>query len=268
MATVSVVIPTLNRRELLRRAVGSALAQTGVEVEILIADDGSTDGTREEWTASGDGRIRLLPLEHGGACRARNRGVAAATGEYIAFLDSDDTWVPDKLAKQIRFLEDTGADAVFSAFRHWDNGVCTVRPGEEILPGRIRKEQLLLYNFVSTQTVLGRSECLREVPFDERFPRMQDWEFALRLTERFHVEYSHEPLADVYLQGDSLSRNPGAALEAVRMIAGEFRDDYAGSFAATRKMAGAMNLYARQSGQRAWGDMAKLTARFLLHKRK
>ena len=113
---VSVVIPTWNRGALLERAVRSALGQEETErAEVLIMDDGSTDGTEERIRGLGDERIRYFRLEHGGACAARNRGAEEARGEYIAFLDSDDTWRPEKTRIQRELLERTGADAVACA---------------------------------------------------------------------------------------------------------------------------------------------------------
>ena len=95
---VSVIIPTYNRRALLGRAVDSALKQTERDIEVIIADDGSTDGTEALFAGETDPRVRYCRLPHAGACAARNAGIDLARGKYIAFLDSDDVWRPDKLA--------------------------------------------------------------------------------------------------------------------------------------------------------------------------
>ncbi len=97
---ISVVIPTYNRAAFICRAVDSALGQTYAPLEVVVVDDGSKDDTREVLRKYGD-RIRYVAKENGGVSSARNVGVREATGEYIAFLDSDDTWVPEKLAVQM-----------------------------------------------------------------------------------------------------------------------------------------------------------------------
>ena len=258
---ISIIIPTYNRKQLLERAVQSALDQTEADTEILIMDDGSEDGTREAWEARTDEKIRYYCLEHGGACRARNRGLAEAKGEYAAFLDSDDSWEPDKLARQLAFLKETGADIVFCAFRHWDTrGNMTVRPGEKFARGRITKQQLLAENAVSTQTILGKTECLRAVGFDERFPRMQDWDFALRMTEQFSVFYDPAPMADVFLQQDSISGDPAKALRAVRMLYGKNREDYLRNFPAVKALMTAYYVYGSAAGEKTAGECLRMAA--------
>lgn len=107
MSLVSVVLPTYNRERFLGEAIAGALGQTWPHLEILVVDDGSTDGTRElvETLAAQDARIRYLPQANGGVSAARNRALELATGDYIAFLDSDDVWVPWKIEVQVKFLE-------------------------------------------------------------------------------------------------------------------------------------------------------------------
>src|SRR5215212_11526906 len=100
---VSVVIPTYNRRRLVVEAVESALAQTYRPLEILVVDDGSTDGTEAELHRFGSA-VRYLKQPNQGAAAARNRGIRAATGELVAFLDSDDLWAPAKIEKQVALM--------------------------------------------------------------------------------------------------------------------------------------------------------------------
>jgi glycosyltransferase involved in cell wall biosynthesis len=111
-APVSVVIPTRNRRDLTLRAVGSALAQTRPPQEVIVVDDGSTDDTRASLEAAGDRRVRVVTLDRPqGPAAARNAGIDATRGEYVAFLDSDDTWLPHKLAAQMALF--AGQDVGF-----------------------------------------------------------------------------------------------------------------------------------------------------------
>jgi glycosyltransferase involved in cell wall biosynthesis len=110
MPTISVVIPTYDRRALLMEAVESVRAQTFAGWELLVADDGSTDGSADAVEALHDPRIRVLRLPHAGqAAAARNAGVRAARGEWVAFLDSDDVWAPHKLAVQLDLTRAAGA---------------------------------------------------------------------------------------------------------------------------------------------------------------
>src|SRR5690348_12324408 len=103
--TISVIIPLYNRREEIRRAIASALRQSHAPYEVVVVDDGSRDGSAEAVAALGDKRIRLLRHERNqGASAARNTGIAAAEGEWIALLDSDDEWAPEKLARQLETL--------------------------------------------------------------------------------------------------------------------------------------------------------------------
>lgn len=109
---ISVVIPTWNRAHSIRAAITSALEQTSPPVEILVCDDGSTDNTEAVVRAIGDSRIRWLPASHAGRPAVpRNRGVAVAKGEWVAFLDSDDIWSPRKLERQFAAMEASGLRA-------------------------------------------------------------------------------------------------------------------------------------------------------------
>ena len=109
---VSVVIPSHNRASTLRLAVDSALAQSGVEVEVLVCDDGSTDDSESVVRAIADERVRWLPgPASGGPSAPRNRGLDAATGDWVAFLDSDDVWLPHKLTTQLALMGRTGCTA-------------------------------------------------------------------------------------------------------------------------------------------------------------
>jgi teichuronic acid biosynthesis glycosyltransferase TuaG len=119
-ALVSVIVPTYNSERFIRRALESVLAQHYPAIEVLVADDASTDRTVAivEEVRAHDSRITLLPSpENRGAASTRNRAILAARGTYIAFLDSDDWWAPDKLRDQIRFMKDLGVAFSFTAYR-------------------------------------------------------------------------------------------------------------------------------------------------------
>lgn len=120
MALVSVIIPLYNRKQLIERCVQSALCQTHRELEIIIVDDGSTDGCEEELErlAAADSRVRVCHKPNGGVSSARNAGLDMATGEYVQFLDSDDTLLPYAIETTVAEIERSGADAVIFGMRY------------------------------------------------------------------------------------------------------------------------------------------------------
>ena len=132
--TVSVLIPTYDRLPLLKQAVASVQTQTFQDWELIVVDDGSTDGTAAWLRALNDPRVVVVSLEHSGDIAAlRNRGIQEATGTYVAFLDSDDLWMPDKLRLQLETLEGkTDARWGYTAMRRMD------REGKEIRDSRIQ----------------------------------------------------------------------------------------------------------------------------------
>lgn len=248
---VSIIIPTYNRRALLPYAITSVLAQTLSDIEVIIVDDGSTDGTQELFADKGDPRVRYHQAPHRGACAARNLGLELACGQYIAFLDSDDRWYPDKLAIQRQRLESSGADVIFCAFRRFDSADSQpVRFPDVSQPeGRVDYRSLLGGNIVSTQTLFGRAAWMKKVRFDERFPRMQDWEYAIRLAQACDLRYHSDVLVDVHIQADSISRKPELGLRALRLLYKKYQHDYAASIPATRLILSTMQTFAEQCGK-------------------
>ena len=215
---ISVVLPVYNRRNTVGRAVESVLRQTVQDIECIVVDDASTDDTTAVLAEISDSRLRIIHLtENSGACHARNVGVQAAKGEYIAFQDSDDCFHPDKLARQLAFLQEKGADVVFCAM----NRICGQQT--EVFPAhvpdaRITRIDLLEANLASTQCIFGKAEAFRDTPFDEDMPRLQDWALMLELTKKCLVYGEATPLVDVYVQPDSLSNQPKKLFPALRRI--------------------------------------------------
>ena len=225
---VSVVLPTFNRARCIARAIDSVLDQTFTDIELIVVDDGSTDDTRELVEQYTDSRVRYVWQEHEGACAARNRGIHESRGEYIAFQDSDDEWIPEKLEKQIEHLMVSGADIVFSAFyRGEENGEI-----ERFPPDAERKNcfislcDIIPDNICSTQTLLFRKECLQENLFDTSLRRLQDWELMIRMVQKWKVFMLNEPLAIQYIQQDSISKIQQDFLPALVTIFREVSDSY------------------------------------------
>ena len=143
---VSVVIPVFNAERYLGAALASVFAQSYGHLEVLVVDDGSTDGSAEIARASSDPRCRLIPQAHAGAAAARNRGVTASRGALLSFLDADDVWMPGKTARQVDVLtRDAAVDMVFGHYVTLDaDGVAapqTPAPGMSMGTMTIRRER-------------------------------------------------------------------------------------------------------------------------------
>jgi glycosyltransferase involved in cell wall biosynthesis len=190
MSKISVIIPTYNRAELLAETLLSALEQTLADREIIVVDDGSTDRTSEVAKTFQD-RIIYLRQPNSGPAKARNAGIRLAKGKYIAFLDSDDLWLPEKLELQYRFLEQTASiGLVFTDVMWFSNGqvlLPSLRERYQLYSGQVF-EKLLFDNWIATSSVLVRRECLEEVGgFDEdpQIMYVEDWNLWIRLARQY-----------------------------------------------------------------------------------
>ena len=196
MPLVSVIIPTYNRWPWLRDALDSVLAQSFRDFELIIVDDGSEDGTHQYLAADYSKLNGFLYLKHGGVSRARNAGFKVARGDWIAFLDSDDYWLPGKLGRQIEFLKS-----------HEDISVCYtdeiwIRHGVRVNPmNKHRKysgwvfERCLPLCLISPSAVILRRELFEEMGgFDESLPVCEDYDLWLRITCVYPVAFLEEKL--------------------------------------------------------------------------
>lgn len=180
---ISTVIPTYNRAEFVLRAIDSALRQSSPPDEIIVVDDGSTDATQELVTAI-DPPVTYLRQEHKGASAARNTGVRASTSPWIAFLDSDDFWLPKKLARERRWLSDHARPqtaCVYSLFLYHGPDYRVMGPRRE-LRGSVSVRDLLRYGSFGMSSTVVRKRALQAVGgFDERLKAVVDWDLWLRL---------------------------------------------------------------------------------------
>ena len=180
--TVSVVIPTLGRWALLENVVAAARAQRGVEVQIVVALDGEAAGHQDQGFLAGDDVIVLPPREHRGVGATRNAGMAAAEGDWIALLDDDDLWAPDKLQRQIAAVAATADWAYSSAMLVDEQHVpvsLDIAPPTTDLP-----RDTLTHNPIPAcaSNIVARADLAREVGFDPRLSHFADWDFSVRLT--------------------------------------------------------------------------------------
>ena len=223
---VSVVVPVYNRSGYVRAALDSLRAQTYVDWEAMVVDDGSTDGSGDivRDVAAQDERVRLHRQENQGAAEARNAGVERATGEFVAFLDSDDAWLPEKLERQL----DAWREGVLysDAYLVAPDGTTDGRIGDhvELARGQVF-DRLLMWNVVATTTVLLSRELLEAAgPFDAALEPCEDYDLWLRLAGAgVPFDYVDEPLAYHRLHEGQLSSDAGvnatAWLKAVEKCA-------------------------------------------------
>ncbi len=195
MPLFSVIIPVYNRHDMARRAVDSVLAQTFTDFELIVVDDGSTDTTPllgEEYP----GRVNLIRIPHGGVSAARNAGIGRASAPWIAFLDSDDLWLPGKLERQGRFIRERPEFLIHQAGETWIRRGRRVNPRRRHLmrEGRIFIESLDLCLVSPSAVVMARELFHRHGLFDEDLPACEDYDLWLRVTREDAVGLVPEPL--------------------------------------------------------------------------
>lgn len=230
--TVSVVLPTYNRGRTLARAVRSILQQSYEDFELLVVDDGSTDDTKAVVAAIEDPRVRYVPLSHNqGASAARNEGLRQAVGEFIAFQDSDDEWLADKLERQVAAARAATSEhvAVFHMKVVYGRDEARVfGPGRVCCVPRLSAADKakgfskLMHerNLISPQTLLFSRSLIDEIGiFDRLLVNSVDWDFALRLVRRAEMIFIEEPLVMTYIQDDSISTfKRSAARSQLRIV--------------------------------------------------
>lgn len=195
MNLVSVIIPTFNRATVLGRAIDSVLAQTWSNLELIVVDDGSTDATPTILEQCKDSRLKGLRQENKGVSAARNQGIAASSGQFIALLDSDDYWLPQKLFRQVNFMRASEL-SISQTEEIWiRNGVRVNPPGKYgKLAGWFLEHSLELC-LIGPSCVMLTRELWQELgPFDERLPACEDYSLWLRVGLRHAVGLVPEAL--------------------------------------------------------------------------
>ncbi|HEX8873655.1 MAG TPA: glycosyltransferase [Nitrosospira sp.] len=204
---VSVIIPSYNCEGYIAETLGSILNQTFKDIEIIVVDDGSTDRTRQI-VASHGAPVRLVTQANAGVCAARNRGIREAAGQYLCLMDHDDYWFPDKLALQLREMDEhPEVGLVYTTFIWWNPGADGVFPhpdsyADESSPSCIDEEfsgwiyhLLLLDCWVLTSSALIRAEVFDKCgAFDESLPYSEDWDLWLRISREYPFIKLKKPL--------------------------------------------------------------------------
>ena len=191
--------------------------QSYKNIEVVVVDDGSSDNTKEVIAGYGND-VRYCYKPNGGAASARNHGIIKAKGKYIAFLDSDDYWIPDKINAQMELAcSDPNIGLIYSDAR-WtdinDRGLTRKQMVNVFYRGNAFKEVFLLRSFITTSTVMVKRECFDDVGlFDERMSHAEDGDMWLRIARRYELDYVDRVLAFYRMDtNSSLSREPVAML--------------------------------------------------------
>ena len=207
MPTVSVIIHTYNNEKFIAETVESVLNQTYKDYEIVVVDDGSVDGTRDALKPYMQ-KIRYHYKENGGIASAKNAGIKLSQTEYVAFLDHDDLWVPDKLQLQMEhFSENPQIGLVYAKYTSFRDGKELRTKPEKGYSGWIFKE-LLSKSFIQTSTVVVKRECLDAVgPYDETFSLGDEYDMFLRIARKFQCGFVDKGLTRYRVHDTNASNN-------------------------------------------------------------
>jgi glycosyltransferase involved in cell wall biosynthesis len=246
---VSVVIPTHNRSRWLQLTLRSVLWQRDVDLEAIVVDDGSTDDTTEVVARMRDPRVRLIHHDAPrGVSASRNHGAERAMGEWVAFIDDDDLWAPEKLARQLEAARAASRDWVYAGCVNIDAGLRAFGgvppPPPEQVVRVIRR-----YNAIpggGSNVIVRRAVFERVGPFDLALKNTEDWEMWIRLTEHGPPAWAPHPLLGYRVHPANASLDVAAILEGVALIERRY---------GTRVDRGALNRWIAESylraGQRA-----------------
>ncbi|KYC40591.1 glycosyl transferase family A [Scytonema hofmannii PCC 7110] len=220
MPTISVIIPAYNAEHTILETIKSVQQQTFSDFEIIIINDGSTDRTLEILNAIADSRIKIFSYENGGLPVARNRGIARATGEFLAFLDADDLWTPDKLELQLAALQQHPEAGVAYSWTHFmDEQGKSFHADEPIYFEGNVYANLLLKNFLASgSNPLIRKQAIESV--GEFYPPAggsADWDYWVRLAERWHFVVIPKPQI-FYRQSSSSMSSKMEFMEKCKLI--------------------------------------------------
>lgn len=219
---VSVIIPTYNRANLLSRAIKSALSQTFQDFELIIVDDGSTDNTKEvvEKFKKKDNRVKYIWQENsGGPASPKNKGIKASKGEYIAFLDDDDEWFPEKIEKQLEIFENSKDKNIGIVAC---NALDVFEDSKTIKEYKIKetKEEKYLPMILngclihSSSSVVVKKNIFKKVGyFDKKLKTADDYDMWIKILSKYNFDFYPHPLFKYYIHGKNISFNESISLK-------------------------------------------------------
>lgn len=210
MPEISVVIPVYNGQKTIKQTIDSVLNQSFLDFELLIINDGSTDSTLEVLSQIQDPRLKIFSFPNGGLSASRNRGISLASGEFIAFIDADDLWMPDKLEAQVKALQDNSqAGLAYSWTDFIDENSEFLFAGDRIFWSGDVAEKMLVCNFLEhgSNPLIRKQAFVEFGVFDESLKAAEDWDMYLRLASRYH--FACVPSVQVLYRrsGNSMSTN-------------------------------------------------------------
>ncbi len=201
---ISVVIPTLNRPEMIVESLKSVINQTVSDLEIIVVDGSNNDDTERQIDLLNDERIRYFKIKNHSAANSRNIGIAKSTGDFVAFNDDDDVWCSNKIEKQIACIKNISCPKiVYCSFTKLRRKKTTIIPDNKT---QIQNKGCYIYNtilqknFIGLPTVILPLACCREVMFDENLYCLEDWDWIIRLAQKYPFQFIDESLV---LAGDT-----------------------------------------------------------------
>ena len=205
---VSIIIPTYNQSQYLEEAMESVLNQTYQNIEIIIVDDGSTDNTSEV-VKSFDNKIIYIPQKNKGASSARNAGIKKAQGQYVAFLDSDDMWIKNKLEKQIKFIQNNPEIGLLGTgcYQMVDINKMIYK---KIFPAKNEtlQKDLIKYNPFIQSSVIIKKDVFNHIDlYDEKFKESEDYDLWLRIAQKYKVANLEQALVTKRYYEKGLSKD-------------------------------------------------------------
>jgi len=233
MPTISVILPTYNRAQFLKDAIDSVLAQTYRDFELIVVDDGSSDSTREVFNGFCDERVVYLAHRNNkGAAAARNTGIQHAKGKYIAFIDDDDVWMPNKLEKLVEKIsasvERVGVIYAWQEVRSRkdDSLMWMVTPK---MKGNLKGE-FLYGQKIGGIPFLIRKKCFDTVGlFDESLMAAQDWDMLKRIADYYEFDFVPEVLTIVYRHREQISTNLKNLIKGRERMVEKYREEFSRS---------------------------------------
>lgn len=213
---VSIIMPAYNAEKFISKSIESVLQQTYQNWELLVVNDGSKDNTSSIVKLFNYTRIKLIEQENGGVSKARNTGIANSTGEFIAFLDSDDLWLKDKLEIQVKYMMNN-QNIVLS----YGDYLSFIEDGKiienkQLYPFKIKdlKQRLLVFNSIATLTVMVKSDVLKATSgFDTELFGPEDWDLWIKISQKGDIGYIKENLAMYREHEGGISKNKKRQLD-------------------------------------------------------
>ena len=216
---VSVIIPNYNYASYVREAIDSVLAQDYPSVEVIVVDDGSSDDSRAVIESYGD-KVRAIFQQNQGVCATRNNGVKVSRGEFVAFLDADDAWMPSKISRQMERFANPDVGLVHVGVSHIDGAGKVIREDVEGKEGRVASDLLLLKPVIlggGSGVVIRRHIFDAVGGFDTRLSTSADWELYYRIATRCEVAFVPEALVRYRVHGSNMHNNIAAMEHDVRI---------------------------------------------------